>query len=375
MKKKITFYYTDDHELHLCKSLSIFANKNGFQYEFSDDLKKDSSIGFYCQDSNRINLVNSKLSIITLGGPDQGKLVWPNLWSKEPWNKFDLAFLPGEAWKKKWEESSWDPFSRPKISMNLIGWPKTELIFNNKKKFKIKKKVIKKRINFPKNKTIIYAPGFEMDGKALTVINIVKDLGYNLIIKHHGWAQKYQKIRFKDLRNNIKKSNNYAKKVLKKRVYIVNPSENIMDYYNQANLLITDESSVIYESLLFDLPSLCVKDWKMSTNNSNKPRLVSLDESVCFVCFKKDLRKKVKDILNNTNSYQKKIIKKKFYHFSYLENSSKNFYKLIDVTINSKKNKFKINPKYSLNYIKFYLREIFLKIFNLKNKIRNFLYS
>jgi len=101
LKKKITFYYTDDHELHLCKSLSIFANKNGFQYEFSDDLKKDSSIGFYCQDSNRINLVNSKLSIITLGGPDQGKLVWPNLWSKEPWNKFDLAFLPGEAWKKK----------------------------------------------------------------------------------------------------------------------------------------------------------------------------------------------------------------------------------------------------------------------------------
>ena len=65
----------------------------------------------------------------------------------------------------------------------------------------------------------------------------------------------------------IKWHKNYAKKVLGKKVYIVDPSDNIMDYYGLADLLITDESSVIYEALLFDLPSLSIQDWKMGQNN------------------------------------------------------------------------------------------------------------
>ena len=31
---------------------------------------------------------------------DQGRVDWPNMWKKQPWNKFDLGFLPGKHWKK-----------------------------------------------------------------------------------------------------------------------------------------------------------------------------------------------------------------------------------------------------------------------------------
>tara|TARA_B110000971_G_scaffold132986_1_gene136111 strand:+ start:770 stop:1912 length:1143 start_codon:yes stop_codon:yes gene_type:complete len=373
IKKKITFFYTDDHELHLCKSLSFFAKENGFNYEFTSDLKKKSFIGFYCQDSKWIKEVNSDLSFITIGGSDQGKLVWPNLWSKEPWDRFDVGFLPGISWKKKWESSSWDPYSRPKLSMNVIGWPKTELIYNNRNKFEKIGKNIKKKINFSKNKTIIYAPCFEIEGKSIFLTNIVKELGCNLIIKHHGWAQKHQIKKYIDVRKNINVSNAFAKKTLKSKVYIVDPSENIMNYYDQADLLITDESSVVYESLLFNLPSLCVKDWKMATNNVNLPRPVSIDSSVSFTCSSKKLKYKIKDVFQNTKSYKKKILKKKFLHFSYLENSSQNFYELLNDTINLKSSRFEIKPKFTKNYLRFYTREILIRIRKLKSSIRKLL--
>ena len=375
IKKKITFFYTDDHELHLCKSLSFFAKENGFEYEFTNNLKKKSFIGFYCQDSKWIKKVNSKLSFITVGGPDQGQFVWPNLWSKEPWDRFDVGFLPGMSWKKKWESSSWDPYSRPKLSMNIIGWPKTELIFKNKNKLKKIKNKIKKKINFSKKKTIIYAPALEMEGKAIFLINIVKELGCNLIIKHLGWAQKHQTKQYMDIRKNIKESNTFAKKMLKKKVYIVDPSENIMNYYDQADLLITDESSVIYEALLFDLPSLCVKDWNMAINNINLPRPVSINTSISFTCSSRTFKYKINDIFQNTQIYKKKILKKKFLHFSYLENSSQNFYKLLNDTLHLKKSEFTIKPKFKKNYLKFYPREVLVLIRKLKNNIKKFLTS
>ena len=146
-----------------------------------------------------------------------------------------------------------------------------------------------------------------------------------------------------------------------------------MNYYDQADLLITDESSVVYEALLFNLPSLCVKDWKMATNNINLPRPVSIDSSVSFTCSSKKLKYKIKDVFKNTKSYKKKILKKKFLHFSYLENSSQNFYELLNDTINLKSSKFEIKPKFTKNYLRFYPREILIRIRKLKSSIRKLL--
>ena len=367
IKRKITFYHTDHHEFYICKILSKYAKQNGFNFEFTKNLNKKSDIGFYCLDSNHISEVKSNLSIITLGGLDQGKLLWPNMWQKENWSKFDLGFLPGNEWKKKWESSSWDINSRPKISMNLIGWPKSQELFNNLKNFKHSKKKIKNKIKFKKKKTIIYAPGRELHNKAFDVINAVQKLNYNLIIKQFAWSQKNQKKKFIDIRKNIEISNKFAKKILKKNVYIVDPSENIMNYYAHADLLITDESSVIYEALLFDLPSLSVLDWLMAQNNIGKTRLPKIDTNVSYTCLKKNLSYKIKKIFTNYTFYKKKIVNKKYQHFSFLDKSCENFYKLIDININLKKNNFIIKPIHRINYIKVYLREVTILIKSIKN--------
>ena len=41
----------------------------------------------------------------------------------------------------------------------------------------------------------------------------------------------------------------YAKK-FKNKVYIISSKENIFDYFGNADLLITDESSLIYEAII-----------------------------------------------------------------------------------------------------------------------------
>ncbi len=350
MKKKVTFYYHDLHQKHLFKYVSRHLNKKKFNIFFTKNLSQKSDIGFYAENSNNIKKIKSNISFISIGGMDQGKLFWPNLWIKESWKNFDFGILPGTHWANMWKKSSWYDKSLPKKGMLLTGWPKTEYLNN----IKLKKN---------KKKTILYAPCFETDNKGIEVVDAIKNLNVKLLIKHLPWNHKWQIVKFKDVRDNIKKMTHYAKLKLNNKVDVIDSKENIMKYYNKADILITDESSVMYEALLFNLPTLSCEDWPMRTNNTNRPRAIHKDETVCNYVSKDNLREKILEMFKKNKLFKRNIKKKKNFHFSYINNSAKNLSIFLENYLEKKKIKFQIKPLYKKNYIKSRTVEI-LNFFN-----------
>ena len=77
-----------------------------------------------------------------------------------------------------------------------------------------------------------------------------------------------------------------------KNLKVYNSKENIIKIFNSVDLLVTDESSLIYESLLFNIPTLSCYDWKMRSSNSNKARFVKQNKDICIYTNKLNLRKK-----------------------------------------------------------------------------------
>lgn len=350
LKREITFYCEDIIEEQLIFPILERFKKNDYQTSISRNLEKKSEIGFYCCPSTHVNKVNSKLSIICLGGMDQGKLFWPNFWVKEPWNKFDIGLLPGRHWGEMWKQSSWYKGSRPKLSICITGWPKTQSIKN--KKFSLKNK------NYF---NVLYAPCFENDQKGIDIINAVKDLKIKLHIKHLPWNLKWEKIRFKDIRSNICQMIKYSRKNLK-NFEIHNSRKNIFDIFNLVDLLITDESSLIYESLLFDVPILSCSDWKMRSSNSGKSRNVKQDKNICIYAERKNLKFKLEDLINNYDKFKNNIHLKKNEYFSNLDNSIDKIYELIDTIIKENKiNNFE-KPLYNINFIKSHFSDMKFKL-------------
>ena len=147
-EKKIVFYYKDVPQKQLFEYISKRINKDKFEILFTQDYKINSDFGFYAENSNNINEINSKISFITIGGMDQGKLFWPNLWLKERWNKFDYGILPGNNWANMWKKSSW--YTRLIQKSNAFNWLAKIRTLKNLKK---------------QSKTILYAPCFETDDK------------------------------------------------------------------------------------------------------------------------------------------------------------------------------------------------------------------
>ena len=96
-----------------------------------------------------------------------------------------------------------------------------------------------------------------------------------------------------------------------------------MKFYSHANILITDESSVMYEALLLIFN---IELWRLANaiNNKNKPRKIKKDNNVCNYTYKKNLRERIIYIFNNLKKFELKSMRTKKQHFSYINKSASN---------------------------------------------------
>ncbi len=341
---KITFFYDDNVTKQIFDPISEILKQKKINFNFSKNHDLKSDIGFYCRKPENIN---SKISLIFLGGIDQGRVIWPNIWREQPWNEFDIGFLPGDNWAKRWKNSSYDHRSQTKFGVFNVGWPKADFLFNLKEnKNRIKR--FKKRYKINKNKiNILYAPSFECFDRQIEVVNVVKKLGFNLIVKH--WLEKRKK-KYKDLWDNIKRSNKKTLEIYKEKTTIVKPGENFLILLNFVDLIVTDESSVAYEALLKNIPTISVKDWLIQRHKKAISRYV-IPADITIKTEKKFLGKA---ILKNIKIKKDFKLKKK--EFSNLGKSSRIVVEILSNFLKNrksvKKTKYYLKPKTKPNFLK-----------------------
>lgn len=68
------------------------------------------------------------------------------------------------------------------------------------------------------------------------------------------------------------------------------------------DMVVSDESSVMAEALMFGKPSVAVTDWMIPDEDPPRPASVPMDYVI--KCEKKDLREKVLSIMNHSEEYE-----------------------------------------------------------------------
>ena len=326
LNKHITFFYTDGVEYQTTKPIADEALEMGYQISFTQDIFQKAEIGFYCQ--HQCHPENSKLSIIMLHDLAQGHNRWPNFWIKEPWNKFDIGILPSEGWAKRWQDCSWDPYARPKVGVFTLGWPKADLIFKNKEVYRRITKELKDSLRLKHKRTVIYAPSWENHGKQNDFVENLKGLPVNLLLKQAPWSDSYPEIL-----ENIKKMNDMHLNCAD-NVHIIDVNTSIMTCLGLTDLIVSDESSVMIEGLLLDIPSIAVTDWLIP--DCIPPRFPSVPFDFVIKTTKSELKDTVKDALLNLVSYKNKLQKLRGMNFEYLGNSTNQIMNLIECYVENR---------------------------------------
>ena len=180
LKKEITFIYMDSADKAAYKPIADEAERRGYSVKFTENKLEKCEIGFYCQHINFPQF--SKFSVIMLHDIIQQYSNWPDIWYREPWNKYDVGILPSDQWQKNWDQCSQWHYANPRRGMYKIGWPKADAVSRLQANTYRADFYEKHGLDLNK-KTILYAPAWENDGKQDEFVQAMLKLEGNIVFK------------------------------------------------------------------------------------------------------------------------------------------------------------------------------------------------
>ena len=304
VKKEITFVYSDSVEKQVFEMIAKEAEKRDYTTKLTTNIFAKCEIGWYCQHINFPQY--SKFSIIMLHDLTQQYGYWPDLWYREPWNKYDIGFLPNNIWVENWMKCSSFSYSHPRKGVFLTGWPKADrisLCFDEKKKNEYKKQI---GLN-PEKATILYAPAWENDGKQDEFVKAVLPLDVNVLIKQAPWGDAYP-----DQIKNVAEMR--ALHQDNERIIQLDPRTNILDAIMVSDVLVSEESSTMLESVMMGKPAISVCDWLIP--DTTPSRFPSGNYDFVVKTVKENLTITISDILSNYTLFSKEAQNYSKSHFS-----------------------------------------------------------
>lgn len=153
---------------------------------------------------------------------------------------------------------------------------------------------MKEKLNLKYDISILYAPSWENDGKEDDFIKALSSLNVNLLIKQADWSEVYSNIT-----ENIRQMRELHEGKYE-NVYYIEPQESIMTALAMSDIIVSDESNVMAEALMFGKLSIAVADWLIPDCT---PSRYANPMDYVIKTTKKDLRKDVERFLSSPKYY------------------------------------------------------------------------
>lgn len=328
LKKEITFVYLDSVQKQVYEMIAKEARKRGYRTRITDNKFARSEIGWYCEHINHPQF--SKFSVIMLHDITQQHGNWPDIWLREPWDKYDIGFLPSTVWVDNWNKCSQYKYANAKKGVYLTGWPKADRIaafMDDDKRAEFAKKI---GIDTSK-KTVLYAPAWENDNKQEEFVQAMMKLDVNIVVKQGPWAEIYV-----DQIANIKKMYELHKD--NPRVIQVDPKVNILDVIAVSDILVSEESSTMSECVMMGKPAVSVNNWMIP--DVTPSRFPENDFEYVIKTDKEQLTECIADVIDNYDRYQRDAQVYSDKHFSNIGKCIPMMLDILDATIEGRKSPY-----------------------------------
>ena len=296
IRKDITFIHMDLAEKAIYEPIAEEAKRRGYNVRFTEDKFAKCEIGFYCQHANFPQF--SRFSVIMLHDIIQQYGNWPDLWLREPWNKYDIGLLPSNQWVDNWNKCSQWYYANPRKGMYKIGWPKADK-YANLDREEYKKEFNKKYNLCDSKKTILYAPSWENDNKQDDFVQAMLKLDVNIIIKQYPADPDIFPNQAFEIRRmyELHKDN--------PRVTIIDPKTNIIEAIMGCDVLVSEESSTMCEAVMMGIPAVSVSNWLIP--DVTPKRLPECNYDFVFMTKKEELSDYISEMLLNYDDVLKKV--------------------------------------------------------------------
>jgi hypothetical protein len=248
----ITFFHTDQAELEVVEPVAAEAAKRGYRVEVTMQLDQPTELGVYCSHEPYLRVANADVAAVMLHDLGQAHADWPNFWARESWAAFDVGFIPGQVWVDLLRRCGPEVGARlPRCGIFVGGWPKADPYFDGGGD--------RDRGERAGPPTVLYAPSWENDLKIDDAVDAALACGARVVVKlprtdgHQAWMDRYPEtvVAIKDAEAGYRRHGSAE-------IELADSRAPIMDVLPGSDVVVSDESCVLLEGLLFDAVPISV---------------------------------------------------------------------------------------------------------------------
>lgn len=295
------------------------AQRRGYSVKFTTNKLEQCEIGFYCQHINYPQF--SKLSLILLHDIIQQYGNWPDIWLREPWNKYDIGILPSDQWQKNWDACSQWYYTRPRIGMYKLGWPKADVV-SKLQASAYREDFYRKYGMDLEKKTILYAPSWENDGKQDDFVQSMRKLDVNIVIKQATYDPEVYPERVRDIQQMYELHKDLE------RVTILPAETNIFEAIAVSDILVSEESSTMCEATMMGIPAVSVSDWLVP--DTVPSRMPKCDYDFVWMTKKAELSDFIRYMIENYDEFRSQAAEYSRKNFANIGKTSKMIMDIVD---------------------------------------------
>ena len=255
---KVCAYPTDWGEEQSLQEILAAARQIGLEIAVDRTMSVLSEIGLFLGHHKKNVPSLAREPVIMLHDLGQAHNVWPNFWEKEPWNEYSYGLLPNQAWLNMYRTFP-DETKKPRKGVKVLGWPKSDQYYSTSgRPAGAPPAAFKNR-----RLTVLYAPSWEFDNQQDQLVQSLRHLPVQILIKQHYWTGM----------GHMERVNAMAKLhgTKYRNVTILNPKTRIFDALRHTDIIVSDESSTLVEGFFAGCYPISVTDWKIPDVNPPRP--------------------------------------------------------------------------------------------------------
>jgi len=235
------------------------ASNRGYDVTFTRDFSTPADIGIYARYRPEMN---SKLSVIMFHGIDDAynQTYWPG----PDWGQFDIGLLPGKRAVENWKKQSHHPEAKPRLGAFEVGWPKADRVKSTE--FEQSVDSVASELGLHSEHVILYAPTSEDHDKIHQFVDHCGEVADKLLIKH----APYEQLAYTDEYDSLEEL--YAEYDSDEDIHIFDPTDDIMVCLALADIVVSDQSSVLNEAILTDTIPISVSDWPIRNGSTGSEK-------------------------------------------------------------------------------------------------------
>jgi len=271
MTPSITLYYRDLGQFAALHNLGYEFKKRGFKPQYSKNLNSQSDIGIYACDANSFynfekgewDKPRSVLSIFLIHDLNQHNDSEYKHFITDPLKVFDLALFPSAIWIEWLEESGKYADTRPRIGSAVVGYPKSDDLFNADGTFAVNYLDSNKDHETVK---ILVAPSWQSRHVVHDLEVLLDDPRFQVSFKSPEWEDDFETKVFgpwKEVLLAQRIESKYVEDLVRSDSRFVSlPNDiDIFSAIKEADLIISNGSNVLFEGLICERPGINVTNW------------------------------------------------------------------------------------------------------------------